>query len=929
MEPLVANHQLLSARPSGGRASLLMEDVPIDADGMTSWTSRVYENDVAGPVNELLDNCRDHFRSSFSHRLQEGCLPVHIKVDTEEGKLVLTNPATDIPSITTVLTFAKSTKTGGMEDQSGENGVGLIQAANALGEGLLVCVYEHGVLSFGYQKDMKCLSGSLPYSVWDQLVKKGGVYAASSLFPEHQHSLKTCCTIKQLLGNRMTLEEALTATLPTANDFAPGKGKFSVTILHLRKPQAVLVHLRAVLRELYLGYINICWTIHASPISVSTHHRSKVWTSRLLCMTKYTLEDGPAKGVNVYIGFDPGLIEKVDGKYLHSNRMYIYSSGRLVKRINDFRTYCKLSATGSLYQSGMTVIIDERRANQTLRVFQPTPTKEELKNLTTVLSDLHELHAFVRLYYGYWKQRIAPRKLEAFHAAIYMGKWALGDVGSPREPTDIALCDLNEFPPRRYKSGNAGWVQTYNAGRDQRRYIEHPHGNNFVNIQFTNKKIDSDVSESASTEASVVEETSSESDEEAHSESDEEAHSESGEAPSSESDEDTSSESSSSDFWLLGTDRNTAKRSDTAQDQMSKGRRCSHCEKAQKQIQVLKSDITKSREELRETRRTLARSRTEVRALKDKVAELRSEVERYKVGPSQKRLREDESPDPGASKKAKTQANRKATADLCGEIKPNYTGNERLDRLIYLDHIITCQLEHHDAYASLGVVEGWCQLPFVKKKMRKLRILLQREQFNIKLGYRCRGCQKFYQKVWTSCPGCKYVERKKRKCSWHVKPPQKAIIERIRFELKTHRRDYNEKITKLKKQAAVNTNTHDTRYSAAGYPLASTSCATTASAKQTTSDAIPRFPLLEQEEHNVASSANSVTTTTNHARMTESKQSGDRELTPSASSDEDIPFEIVETASPVHLGLHSAKNLDNGQAPVISDTTRRTYILHL
>ena len=54
-ETLVANHQLLSARPSGGRASLLMEDVPIDAAGMTSWTSRVYENDVAGPVNELLE----------------------------------------------------------------------------------------------------------------------------------------------------------------------------------------------------------------------------------------------------------------------------------------------------------------------------------------------------------------------------------------------------------------------------------------------------------------------------------------------------------------------------------------------------------------------------------------------------------------------------------------------------------------------------------------------------------------------------------------------------------------------------------------------------------------------------------------------------------------------------------------------------------
>ena len=39
----------------------------------------------------------------------------------------------------------------------------------------------------------------------------------------------------------------------------------------------------------------------------------------------------------------------------------------------------------------------------------------------------------------------------------------------------------------------------------------------------------------------------------------------------------------------------------------------------------------------------------------------------------------------------------------------------------------------------------------------------------------------------------------------------------------------------------------------------------------------------------------------NHRRITESKQSGDCGLRPSASSYEDVEFEIVETASPVHL----------------------------
>ena len=39
----------------------------------------------------------------------------------------------------------------------------------------------------------------------------------------------------------------------------------------------------------------------------------------------------------------------------------------------------------------------------------------------------------------------------------------------------------------------------------------------------------------------------------------------------------------------------------------------------------------------------------------------------------------------------------------------------------------------------------------------------------------------------------------------------------------------------------------------------------------------------------------------NHRRITEFKQSGDCGLRPSASSYEDVEFEIVETASPVHL----------------------------
>ena len=272
-----------------------------------------------------------------------------------------------------------------------------------------------------------------------------------------------------------------------------------------------------------------------------------------------------------------------------------------------------------------------------------------------------------------------------------------------------------------------------------------------------------------------------------------------------------------------------------------------------------------------------------MKALKHEVIPLKSEVERYKAGPSQKRLRD--SPDPGANKKAKAPANKIATKGPSAHRKPNpkakpknpsttpyipytnYTGIETLDRLILLDQIIAYQLEHQDDYFHLSTVDNICQRPrsvFSRNSdidNSKLRKLLEKEQFNIRMGFRCKSCKTIYQSAWKCCPSCKYVETKKRhkkrqkspQC--FIGPPVKAIIKHIRDDLKkqrtlrceleqaplttdpTSKKGRRNKLKEKQAIAHISTTPPDTWCPAVGNPLASTSCNAV--------EAIPYFHSLE------------------------------------------------------------------------------------
>ena len=74
------------------------------------------------------------------------------------------------------------------------------------------------------------------------------------------------------------------------------------------------------------------------------------------------------KRFRIYMGFNQFDLEKTD------NTLLVYSRGRLMKKMNAFNRFLGLSGSSSLWQLGLTVIVDDFNSQLTL-----TPTKEDFK----------------------------------------------------------------------------------------------------------------------------------------------------------------------------------------------------------------------------------------------------------------------------------------------------------------------------------------------------------------------------------------------------------------------------------------------------------------------------------------------------------------------------------------------------------------------
>ena len=295
---------------------------------------------------------------------------------------------------------------------------------------------------------------------------------------------------------------------------------FKLTLLGCYKSSSINEHIRSRLPTLYLHYMPITWmlSVNGEPPKAISPFR---WTHRLVEMGKFIVyqpNDRHKVPIYIFIGFDHRKMAKPKGEAEHKNskgNVYVYCSGRLIEKSGDTRVTLGLPASGSNYQAGVTVIIDERR--NAGKLLQPNPSKEHVQELHRSLSQFPEIKKFVSCYWNYWLNvwKNSPGVTSA-HGKMREMIWKAGVKGAKfSDPAkgkqlDIREYKLSEFPP--FKNRNGNWVKrndtAYVHGSDVGKPLERKQA------KKKNKKVKKKQLEAASSEESTSSSSTSSSEEE-------------------------------------------------------------------------------------------------------------------------------------------------------------------------------------------------------------------------------------------------------------------------------------------------------------------------------------------------------------------------------------------------------------------------------
>ena len=446
-----------------------------------------------------------------------------------------------------ILTYAYSRKSADT-NVTGENGVGLMQAIPALARGaLLMTIDANDRIEIGVLPDSQEMGGS-EQCTWTkdsekiknkskkQKKRKAHFMACEALltkhwpkvFPKGRERLKERCN--QLINAK---NETVLGGRNSSGQLGQKGAKcfFTLVLLGCYDSVSVEKHIRAALPTLYLHYMPITWYLsvnNKAPVAIQCFW----WTHNLVEMAKYAIykPGDPAKiPIFVYVGFDHRGMPKKKTKggtndHIQSKgSVYVYCSGRLIETSEDTRTTLGLSSTGSTYQSGVTVIFDERR--KTGKLFQPNPSKEHVQELRRSLLLFPGLQKFVMGYWAYWHKSF--HHFEKQHAKMRQFIWKAGNkIAEFSNPAtwrtrDIRNFNLSRFPPLLTSTGvwKKNLDEKYEHGMDVGKRLHKRPKKPIAKLKTKPARKKRKVWESSS--SSSEEETSSESDSIQSSEDDE------------------------------------------------------------------------------------------------------------------------------------------------------------------------------------------------------------------------------------------------------------------------------------------------------------------------------------------------------------------------------------------------------------------------
>ena len=385
---------------------VLNNSTTVDGQGLWRAWKRGFTSNVMA-FKDLLDNAVDAAfptTADFNGRIE--VYPDKYE-STTTGICLRNNCVSNVPPLDRVLVIYESSKVDSGADAVGENGVGLKQACAALSDHSFVLVKRgNGELSFGViSESLQTRSGpSLPsftltnndklsQQISSELHKEDNIFVRDCVAkygvietedkPSFSRGLKRICEHFHNMNNN-TFE----VILDRIRHQSSKDDKDDIEVHHVQKTRVANL-MREIKQELPKTYLHIPDNLGFYVDSVRIDF--KYWPQRLVELSLFTIKVSPtihwyegdtfranddrhdSYELRIFCGFDAD--RACDGRQKNDCSLFLHSrnSGRLISSIHDARHQLHLTASGSDYAQGLTIIMDDINGRLPLN-----PTKQDV-----------------------------------------------------------------------------------------------------------------------------------------------------------------------------------------------------------------------------------------------------------------------------------------------------------------------------------------------------------------------------------------------------------------------------------------------------------------------------------------------------------------------------------------------------------------------
>ncbi|KAL7536561.1 hypothetical protein ACHAXR_007311 [Thalassiosira sp. AJA248-18] len=405
---------------------------------------------------------------------------------TTTGLCIVNNSVRPIRPLTKVLEVYNSSKINSGADHIGENGVGLKQGCATLSDLSFVLVkngkegfVELGVIAESLQMAEGCYLPAFRFAISnneDTTVQSNSQVLTNRLIlkqkmnnlfsqPEH-HNVKRCIERygSVMGGGASNLEKGIDRLGTHFNsilDFYNNQFVFAVILdkISYGNPNEQAKHATDPINDLRASiprtYLHIPESFDFR-IGKSRMGRERVmfdyWPQRLVELSSFTVNVNQnlpwhdsrahkdAYTLRVFVGFNRFRINS-DEQKAASLHVYSRQSGRLIKYEPDARFMLGLNASGSMYCSGLTILVDDIGGNLPLN-----PTKQDVAFGEESHGDVHKKNLFAwigavtKFFYEYHLAKFENKRTQLTAKIKEFGS-ALGQM----EVKEIDKCQLTTF----------------------------------------------------------------------------------------------------------------------------------------------------------------------------------------------------------------------------------------------------------------------------------------------------------------------------------------------------------------------------------------------------------------------------------------------------------------------------------------------------